>query len=97
MKNIAPACGVVVESLAGRDAGRSFVILRVEDEQHVLIADGALRKVQKPKRKKLKHLAIRPYRAEAVALCLEEGKLLLDSDVRKALRELQQADQKEEG
>lgn len=51
MRQIAPACGVVAVSKAGRDAGRSFVILQVLDDQYVLIADGELRKVQNPKRK----------------------------------------------
>ena len=97
MKEITPACGVVVVSKAGRDAGKYFVILEVQDDQHVLIADGELRKVDKPKRKKLKHLWIRPYVAESVRECLKEQKLLMDSDLRKALTVFEKADQKEEG
>lgn len=97
MKEITPACGVVAVSKAGRDAGKYFVILEVQDDQHVLIADGELRKVDKPKRKKLKHLWIRPYVAESVRECLKEQKLLMDSDLRKALTVFEKADQKEEG
>ena len=96
MKEITPACGVVAVSKAGRDAGKYFVILEVQDDQHVLIADGELRKVDKPKRKKLKHLWIRPYVAESVRECLKEQKLLMDSDLRKALTVFEKADQKEE-
>ena len=97
MKEITPACGVVAVSRAGRDAGKYFVILEVQDDQHVLIADGELRKVHKPKRKKLKHLCIRPYVAESIRDCLKEQKLLMDSDLRKALTAFEKADQKEEG
>ena len=97
MKEITPACGVVAVSKAGRDAGKTFVILEVLDDQHVLIADGELRKVNKPKRKKLKHLWIRPFTAESVRECLEAGKMLTDSDLRKALMVFEKADQKEEG
>ena len=97
MRQIAPACGVVAVSKAGRDAGRSFVILPVVDDQYVLIADGELRKVQNPKRKKLRHLSIRPYVAQEIRQCLQQQKLLMDSDVRKALAAFEQAEQKEEG
>jgi len=48
--------GAVVLSMAGRDAGRLFIVLDAPDEQYALIADGDLRKVEKPKRKKQKHL-----------------------------------------
>lgn len=48
--------GSAVCSKAGRDKGRYFAVLSLEDD-FAYIADGDLRKVQKPKRKKLKHLA----------------------------------------
>ena len=47
--------GCVVKSIAGRDGGRFFAVLSTDGE-FALIADGKLRKVEKPKRKKLKHL-----------------------------------------
>jgi len=50
--------GQVVKSRAGRDKGRVFLVLEIVDDQHVLIVDGDLRKLEKPKKKKLKHLMI---------------------------------------
>jgi ribosomal protein L14E/L6E/L27E len=50
--------GSVAVSLAGRDKGRRFIVVGVLDEDHVLIADGRLRKIEKPKKKKLKHLKV---------------------------------------
>ncbi|HIU48000.1 MAG TPA: KOW domain-containing RNA-binding protein [Candidatus Avimonoglobus intestinipullorum] len=47
--------GSVVFSKAGRDKGGAFLVLRV-DGGYAAIADGRLRRVEKPKRKKLKHL-----------------------------------------
>ena len=44
--------GDVVCSTAGRDAQRYFVIVEIIDEQYVRIADGALRKLSSPKKKK---------------------------------------------
>lgn len=48
----------VALSLAGRDKGRLFAIIGRESENYVLIADGRLRTVQKPKKKKLRHLRV---------------------------------------
>jgi len=47
--------GRVVLSIAGRDAGRLFLILSVEGD-FALIADGKVRRLEAPKRKRLKHL-----------------------------------------
>ncbi len=50
--------GQVVKSRAGRDNGKIFLILDIIDEQFVLVVDGDLRKLDKPKKKKVKHLFI---------------------------------------
>lgn len=49
--------GQIVKSKSGRDAGRIFVVFGKADSNHVLIVDGSLRRVDKPKKKKIKHLA----------------------------------------
>ena len=46
----------VVLSIAGRDKGKIFAVTGVADDNHATIADGRLRKLQKPKKKKLKHV-----------------------------------------
>lgn len=47
--------GSLVYSIAGRDKGNLFLALKCEKD-YVLLADGDLRKVENPKRKKLKHV-----------------------------------------
>jgi ribosomal protein L14E/L6E/L27E len=47
--------GSIVKSSAGRDKDRFFVVLGVEGN-FAEIADGSLRRAEKPKRKKLMHL-----------------------------------------
>ncbi|MEG0912883.1 MAG: hypothetical protein RSB78_00715 [Oscillospiraceae bacterium] len=47
--------GSAVVSKAGRDKGRFFAVLEL-DSDFAMIADGDLRKIDKPKRKKLRHL-----------------------------------------
>ncbi|MDK2867063.1 MAG: hypothetical protein PWP38_1378 [Clostridiales bacterium] len=48
--------GQFVKSKAGRDKDRLFLVIAHVDAQYVLVADGDLRKVETPKRKKVKHL-----------------------------------------
>lgn len=50
--------GQIVKSKAGRDKGRIFLVYKVIDNQNVLIVDGDLRKLDNPKKKKIKHLII---------------------------------------
>lgn len=47
--------GEFVYAAAGRDKGKCFIILAVEDE-YLYLADGKGRKVSTPKRKKVKHV-----------------------------------------
>ena len=54
--------GCVVRSIAGRDADRFYVVLRLA-EGAAWIADGKLRPLERPKKKNVKHL--RPTNARA--------------------------------
>ncbi|NMA06645.1 MAG: RNA-binding protein, partial [Ruminococcaceae bacterium] len=49
--------GRAVISKKGRDKGRVFIVTGYSDD-YVLIADGKLRKVEKPKKKNKKHLQL---------------------------------------
>lgn len=69
--------GCVVQSIAGRDAGGFFVVLDVEGG-FATIADGRLRKLEKPKRKRQKHLR----RTNTVVNVAE---LTNDSQIRRSL------------
>ena len=85
MERLPMEIGRAVQSLQGRDAGRCFVILQVVDDQFVLMADGLTRKLDHPKKKKVKHLHPKPVRMEGVEDGLRSHQLL-DSDLRKFLR-----------
>jgi len=79
------AVGQIVISRAGRDAGRTFVVVRVIDDLYVEICDGDLRKVEKPKKKKIKHLNITGKIAEGLAEKLKSGDRITNAEIRKAL------------
>ena len=80
--------GRMVISRAGRDAGKSFIVVNVVDKQFVEIADGDLRRLEKPKKKKIKHLNITDITAEEIALKFSNCSKVTNADIRKALANL---------
>ena len=50
--------GDIVCALAGRDKEKRFVVVGILDENYVFIADGKSRKIDSPKKKKIKHIEI---------------------------------------
>lgn len=48
--------GCIVIATAGRDKNRTFIVIKKLDDLYVLIADGKCRRLEKPKKKKIKHL-----------------------------------------
>jgi len=77
--------GQVVFSKAGRDSGRKFVVVGIVDELHVLISDGDSRKIDKPKKKKLKHLEIMGQVPDDLQKKLKNGQSVTNSEIRRAL------------
>lgn len=78
--------GRVAESIAGRDKGRLFIIISIIDEQYVYIADGDLRTLDRPKKKKLRHLRLRQELLKSIAEKLKGGLKVFDAELRSALR-----------
>ena len=56
--------GRLVVSLAGRDKGSVLVIIGVCDDGTVLLSDGRRRRLERPKRKKLRHLELLEARVQ---------------------------------
>ena len=77
--------GRVVLSRAGRDQGHVFVIVDVIDEDYVAIANGCQRKVDNPKKKKIKHLAAQKEIFEEIREKIFSKKRIFDSEVRNKL------------
>ncbi len=77
--------GQVVSSIAGRDRGRMFIIVDIVDEQFVKVVDGDLRKVEKPKLKKVKHLNVSHHIIEEIAETLQNRRKLTNERIKKAL------------
>lgn len=77
--------GRVVTSKAGRDKGRSFLVVARVDENHVHIVDGTLRKLGRPKKKKLKHLTLEAPAATGIREKITNGKQVFDAEIRNNL------------
>lgn len=78
--------GLIVKAIAGRDKDKYFVVLSVEDESFCYIADGKRRKVDMPKRKKIKHLEVTELMSDLIREKLEGGQVIGNSMVRKELK-----------
>ena len=79
----------VVISLAGRDAGQLFYVIRTEGP-YLWLVNGKDRTIEKPKRKKRKH-AVKVLRSETrVAAKLRAGDKVLNSELRRDLAYLSQ-------
>lgn len=83
--------GQLVRTTAGRDKGRFMLIIGIVDENYVHLVDGDLRRVENPKKKKIKHLKLLGQRAEDIALKLQNKRKIYNEEVNKALKELMDA------
>ena len=75
--------GDFVISQKGRDQGRVFVVTEAE-ENFVYLCDGSLRKQDKPKKKKVKHVKTLGYSDPLLCEKMAEGKGN-NADFRKAI------------
>ena len=75
--------GGIVISKRGRDKGRPFVIVKI-DGAFLYLADGKLRRLEKPKKKKVMHVQITESISVETAGKLAAGSLQ-DADIRKVL------------
>ena len=74
----------MIVSLAGRDKGQLFFVVDT-DEQYVYLANGKGRRLESPKRKKLKHVRKLPLYPSRVAEKLRNGDKVLNSELRREL------------
>lgn len=77
--------GKFVMSAAGHDSGKVFIVIGNAENGSVFIADGKVRKIEKPKTKKLKHLIVLEIPKAKIAETPEE---LNNSMLRKELKRI---------
>ena len=78
--------GMTARSLAGHDRGKVYLVLS-GDETYIYLADGRSRTLNRPKRKKWKHVQMDRHIVPWIRNLMDQGKKLQDSDVGRALKE----------
>lgn len=86
----------IVLSLNGRDAGKAFFVIAV-DGDYALIADGRGRRLEKPKRKKLKHLSLYKKDDGRTAQKLRRGEKVTNGEIRRAIADRSEKPEAEGG
>ena len=86
----------LVVSKAGRDQGQLFYVIDA-DEQYVYLADGKSRRLEKPKRKKRKHIEQIPRTESRIAEKIRNGEKVINSELRKELASFGQKQSQNQG
>lgn len=81
--------GQVVVSIAGRDRGRRYIVMRVIDDTFVAVVDGTYRRVSNPKKKNVRHLMWTRKVDGYVGSKILAGARVTDEEVREALRSVE--------
>jgi large subunit ribosomal protein L14e len=84
--------GKAVSSNAGRDKGRTYIVVGIVDEAYLMLSDGDKRKLEKPKKKKIKHLKITDVCFEEIRTKLEKHDKITNAELRRALKSLEVVD-----
>ena len=86
----------LIVSKAGRDKGQLFYVIDT-DERYVYLADGKSRRLEKPKRKKRKHVEQVPRTESRIAEKIRNGEKVLNSELRKELASIGQKQSQNQG
>jgi ribosomal protein L14E/L6E/L27E len=87
-ENMQLTVGRFVRSKAGRDKHRVFLVIDILDSEYVLLVDGDLRKIESPKKKKIKHLSLLDQQSNDIAKKIEEKTKLNNSMIRREIEKL---------
>lgn len=85
-----PQIGQLVRVLRGRDTDKLAVIIGVQDERFVLIADGDKRKYDSPKKKNVNHLHFYDFISREVRDSIEETGRVTNGKLRFAVNKFKE-------
>ncbi len=80
-------------SMAGHDKGKTYVVTETDGDT-VLLSDGRLRPLDKPKRKNTKHVQLIRHLPQELLAQMEQ--IGTDADIRRILSDYNRVDQQEE-
>jgi ribosomal protein L14E/L6E/L27E len=85
MKVTIPQVGALCESLQGRDKGNLYCIVKVLSGEYVMVVDGDNKKLDRPKKKNIKHLHILCGNVANFGINFQDGKVY-DSQIAYAIK-----------
>ena len=71
--------------MAGRDRNEYFIVVKVEPD-YVHLVDGNIRKIENPKKKKIKHIELTKYHDEEIAERIRKNNKITNQDIKKSLK-----------
>ena len=77
--------GEIVISVCGHDIGEWYIVKQI-NENFVYLIDGKLKKIDNPKKKKIKHVIKTNQIASEIAQKLTSKQFIQDAEVRKTLK-----------
>lgn len=77
--------GKFAKSKAGHDKDQIYVILK-EDAEYVYLVDGKIKTINKPKKKRKKHIQIILKEDENVSRKINENKVLTNEEIKVAIK-----------
>ena len=81
--------GYFARSKAGHDKGKTYIIIEgtreTGKEDIVMVSDGELKPIEKPKRKRTKHLQIILKTDEAIWTKMTSGQEIRNEDIKRAI------------
>jgi len=80
-----PEVGQIVKVLRGRDPGPYAIVIGVVESRFALLADGASRKFDQPKKKNLIHLQLQDAISSEVAASIKETGRVTNAKLRFAI------------
>lgn len=89
--------GQIVQSIQGRDQGRLMVIIDIIDDAYALLVDGSLRRLDKPKKKKVKHFVSTGVVSEEIRQRVLSDKKMNNALIRVELERLTDNEPSENG
>ncbi len=77
--------GEFAKSKAGHDKNEIFIIINIEDE-YVYLVDGKSRTLEKPKKKKMKHIQVINHIDSELQVKMDANLILRDEDIKRAIK-----------
>jgi ribosomal protein L14E/L6E/L27E len=79
----------VVKSIAGHDKDKIYLVSEILEKDYVLLIDGKLRTLDKPKKKKIKHINSLNVVESQLEEIFEDKSKINDGEIRKILKKYQ--------